>query len=80
MHESSWSAKLEEVKIGDHGVTPTNPRNTFWVLIHIYFTFKNITIHETVASCPKNTVCERDQKPYFKSEHIYIRIKSFFKR
>ena len=39
-------------KIGDHGVTTTNPHNTFWVLIPLFFTLINASIHETVAWCP----------------------------
>ena len=40
-------------KIGDRGVIPTNPRNAFWVLIPIYFTFRNVKIHKTVTLCWK---------------------------
>ena len=36
-------------KIADCGVTPINPNNAFWVLTPVYFTFRNVKIHETVA-------------------------------
>ena len=59
--------------MGWHQQTPV-------ILFGSLYTFTlHFKIHETVASCPKKTVCDRDQKPYFKSEHINIRIKSFFK-
>ena len=40
-------------KIGDLGVIPTNPHKAFWVLIPIYFIFRNVKIHGTVALCRK---------------------------
>ena len=40
-------------KTGNRGVIPTNPYNASWVLIPVYFTIRNVRIHETVASCRK---------------------------
>ena len=59
-------------KTGNRGVIPTNPYNASWVLIPVYFTIRNVRIHETVASCRKKTVCDSDQKPHFKSKYTYI--------
>ena len=42
-------------KTSDCGLIPTNPYNAFWVLIPAYFTFRNVKIHKTVASCRKKT-------------------------
>lgn len=59
-------------KTGERGVTPANPHNVFWVLIPVYFTFRNAKIHETVGFCPKKTVCDIDKKPHFKTIYMYI--------
>ena len=39
---------------GDRGVIPTN-LYIFWVLIPVYFTFRNVEINETVALCRKKS-------------------------
>ena len=42
----------------------------FSVLTPIYFTFRNVKIHETVAMSKKETVRDSDQKPHLKA-NIY---------
>ena len=44
-----------KVKIGDSRVIPTNPHNAFCDFIAVYFTFRNVKIHKTVALCQKKT-------------------------
>ena len=40
-------------KHGNCGVILTNPNNIFCVLILVFFTFRNVKIHETVDLCRK---------------------------
>ena len=54
-------------------VIHTNPYKTFWILIPVYFTFRKFKINGTVALCQKKkTVCDSNQKPHYKSKHMYI--------
>ena len=59
-------------KTGDRGVIPTNPYNAFWVLIPIYFTLRNVKIHETVASCRKKKRFVAVNKSLISRANIYI--------
>ena len=57
-------------KIGDHGVTPTKHFNALWVLIPVYFIFRNVKIHETVALYRKRQFATVTKCLIFKSKYI----------
>ena len=58
-------------KFGDCEVILTNLHNALWVLIPVYFAFRNIKIHEMVALCrKKKNNLRSDQNPHFKSKYI----------
>ena len=59
-------------KIGDRGVIPTNLHNAFWVLMPVYFTFRNVNIHETVALYRKKNQFAIVIKCLISRAYVYI--------
>ena len=50
--------------------TLNKPPQYFLGSYTVYFTFKNVKIHGTVVLClKKKPVCDRDQKPNFKTKY-----------